>query len=191
MALVGLKAKREDWNVKNSPAGRSDRSSNEYDYLDDVISDIRKRFDIDPDRLVLSGVSVGGTFTWTMACTGRARFAAYLPISGTYWLSPPRSCRTKPQNIIHIHGTSDKTVPLVGRRVGSSAHSNVHHLLKAYAAIGRYRPSAQKLVKDLRCDRKRNARGQILEFCRHSGGHYFRASDIEYALRRFISVGIL
>ena len=69
VALVALQSKNSDWNIKNSPAGRSDRSSNEYAYLDNVIKDITKKFPINKKRLMLAGVSVGGTMTWTMACT--------------------------------------------------------------------------------------------------------------------------
>ena len=191
VALIGLKAKRNDWNVKNSPAGRSDRSSNEFRYLDDVIKDVKRRFPINKKKLVLAGVSVGGTFTWTMACTGRNRFAAFMPISGTYWLNPPTSCSAKSANIIHVHGTSDLTVPLTGRRVGSSAHSNVNEVINAYAKIGKYKRIGKSAVSNLNCTKRRNFRGRILDFCLHGGGHRFRASDIEYAWRRFQSLDIL
>jgi len=191
VALIGLKAKRNDWNVKNSPSGRSDRSSNEFRYLDDVIKDITRRFPINKKRLMLAGVSVGGTFTWTMACTGRNRFAAFMPISGTYWLNPPKSCSAKSANIIHVHGTSDLTVPLKGRRVGSSAHSNVNEVINAYAKIGKYKRIGKSTASNLNCTKRRNLRGRVLDFCLHGGGHSFRAKDIEYAWRRFQSLGIL
>jgi len=191
VALVALKAKRNDWNVKNSPAGRSDRSSNEFSYLDNVIKDITKRFPINRRKLMLAGVSVGGTFTWTMACTGRGRFAAYMPISGTYWRNPPTRCSAGPTNIIHVHGTSDKTVPLGGRRVGSSAHSNVNQVIKAYAKLGRYNHVGKSSPSSLRCTKRKNVSGKVLEFCLHGGGHSFRARDIEYAWRRFRSLGVL
>ena len=191
VALVALKAKRNDWNVKNSPAGRSDRRSNEFSYLDNVIKDITKRLPINRKKLMLAGVSVGGTFTWTMACTGRGRFAAYMPISGTYWLRPPKTCSARSTNIIHVHGTSDLTVPLKGRRVGSSAHSNVNDVILAYAKIGKYKPAGKSSSSGLKCTKRRNARGKILDFCLHGGGHSFRANDIEYAWRRFSALGVL
>ncbi len=191
VALVALKSKRQDWNVKNSPNGRSDRHSNEFSYLDNVIKDITKRFPINRKKLMLAGVSVGGTFTWTMACTGRGRFAAYMPISGTYWLRPPQSCSTRSANVIHVHGTADKTVPLGGRRVGSSAHSDVNQVIKAYAKIGGYKKIGSSSPSGLKCTKRRNLKGNTLDFCLHGGGHSFRAKDIEYAYRRFRALGIL
>lgn len=191
VALVALQSKNSDWNIKNSPAGRSDRSSNEYSYLDNIIKDITKKFPIDNSKMMLSGVSVGGTMTWTMACTGRGRFAAYMPISGTYWLSPPKSCTAKPANVIHVHGTSDKTVPLNGRKVGTSAHSNVKEVIDAYAKIGKYSKTNSSKKASLNCTNRRNLKGKILDFCLHSGGHNFRAQDIEFAWRKFRSLGIL
>lgn len=191
VALVALKSKSNDWNVKNSPAGRSDRSSNEFSYIDNVIGDVTRRFLINKNKLMLAGVSVGGTFTWTMACTGKGRFAAFMPISGTYWLQPPKSCSAKPTNIIHVHGTADLTVPLKGRLVGSSAHSNVNDVIQAYAKIGRFRATKNTANATLRCVNHRNARGKILDFCLHNGGHSFRTKDIEFAWKRFRSLGIL
>lgn len=191
IALVALKAKREDWNVKNSPSGRSDRTSDEDQYLKTVIRDVTGRFSIDRKRLMLAGVSVGGTFTWTMACTGKTHFAAYMPISGTYWLNPPKSCSNAPKNIIHVHGTADRTVPITGRRVGSSAHSNVLQLINAYSRIGDYSTVNKVNTGGLRCSNQKNLNGNILEFCLHDGGHQFRTKDIEYAWRRFQKLGIL
>lgn len=191
VALVALKSKSNDWNVKNSPAGRSDRSSNEFSYIDNVIGDVTRRFLINKKQLMLAGVSVGGTFTWTMACTGKGRFAAFMPISGTYWLQPPKSCSAKPTNIIHVHGTADLTVPLNGRRVGSSAHSDVNEVINAYAKIGKYKRAGKATESNLKCVNRRNPRDKILDFCLHNGGHSFRTKDIEFAWKRFRSLGIL
>lgn len=191
VALVALQSKYSDWNIKNSPAGRSDRGSNEYSYLDNVIGDISRRFPIDTKRLMLAGVSVGGTMTWTMACTGRERFAAFMPISGTYWLSPPKSCSSRPANVIHVHGKADRTVPLAGRRVGTSAHSNVEDVIATYAKIGKYRKINSTKKTSLNCINRRNIKGKILDFCLHGGGHRFRVQDIEYAWEKFRSLGIL
>lgn len=191
VALVAMKSKRNDWNIKNSPSGRSDRSSNEFSYIDNIIMDITRRFQIDKSKLMLAGVSVGGTMTWTMACKGSGRFAAFMPISGTYWLHPPKSCSASPANVIHVHGISDKTVPLKGRPVGSSAHSNVNKVLEAYARIGGYRKIGSSKFNDLSCTQRRNPTGNILEFCLHGGGHRFRAKDIEYTWKRFRELGVL
>jgi len=114
VALVALQSKNSDWNIKNSPAGRSDRSSNEYAYLDNVIKDI-----------------------------------------------------------------------------GTSAHSNVKEVIAAYAKIGKYKKTNSSKATSLNCTNRRNFRGKILDFCLHGGGHRFRAQDIEYAWRKFRSLGVL
>lgn len=191
VALIALKAKNNDWNIKNSPKGRSDRNSNEFNYLDNVIEDITRNFPIDKNKLMLAGVSVGGTFTWTMACTGQNRFAAFMPISGTYWLNPPKSCDAISGNIIHVHGTADLTVPLTGRRVGSSAHSNVEDVIKSYARIKKFKKTGKFITPALRCEARRDTSGNVLDFCLHDGGHNYRVEDIEYAWRKFQSLGVL
>jgi len=191
IALVALQTKSFDWNVKNSPRGRSDRSSNEFTYLDDVIADIKKRFSIDRSKLVLGGMSVGGTFTWTMACTGRNRFAAYMPISGAYWKTPPQSCSTRPQNVIHIHGKHDQIVPLTGRNFSNSGHANIFDIHKAYEKIGGYEERSRSNPVDLNCKISRNGSNKLLELCIHGGEHFFHARHISYVWKRFVELGIL
>lgn len=191
IALVALQTKSFDWNVKNSPRGRADRNSNEYKYLDDVIADVAKRFAIDTSKLVLSGMSVGGTFTWTMACKGRERFAAYIPISGAYWKHPPQSCSSRPQHVIHIHGRHDQIVPLRGRNFSNSGHANIYDLHKAYSKIGGYEKTGNSEPRDLSCKVSRNEADRLLELCIHSGEHFFFAWHISYAWKRFVELGIL
>jgi len=191
IALITLQTKSFDWNVKNSPKGRADRSSNEFDYLDDVIADISKRFAINKEKLVLGGMSVGGTFSWTMACTGRNRFAAYMPISGAYWKFPPKSCSSPPQNVIHIHGKHDQIVPLTGRNFSNSGHANIFDIHKAYAKIANFEVVGKSKPLDLQCKISRNAGGKLLELCIHGGEHHFHARHISYALRRFVELDIL
>ncbi|MDJ0613225.1 MAG: hypothetical protein QNJ29_06070 [Rhizobiaceae bacterium] len=191
VALIALKAVENDWNVRNSPAGRSDRSSNEFSYLDNVIDDVVRRFAVDRDRIVLAGGSVGGTFTWTMACTGINRFAGYIPLGGTYWLNPPEDCSAQPANVIHIHGTADVVVPLTGRQVGTSRHSNVLEVIKAYRKIGNYSKAGTFKETDLTCETSKNRSRKIVDFCLHSGGHVFEARHIEFGWKRFKALGVL
>lgn len=191
IALIAAKSVADDWNIKNSPANRSARNSNEFKYFDDVIRHATKRFAIDPKKIVLAGASVGGTMTWTMACQRGDRFAGFIPVAGTYWLRPPKSCSSRSTNIIHIHGTSDRTVPLEGRRVGTSRHSNIRELHAAYAKIGRYRKTSTSKPIDLTCTHSENDLSKILDLCLHSGGHSFHARHIEFAWKRFQKLGIL
>ena len=63
------------------------RWSGEEDVLD-VIADVRANYNVDPDRIVLSGLSNGGIGAYTIGLKHAYRFSAVLPLSGvTDWLN--------------------------------------------------------------------------------------------------------
>ena len=72
--------------------------------LDDVI----EKYNIDPDRVSVTGISMGGFGTWDMLCTYPNTFAAAAPIcgGGMSW-----SINTKTP-VRAFHGDADGTVPL-------------------------------------------------------------------------------
>jgi len=74
--------------------------------LDEVVS----KHKVDKDRIYVTGLSMGGSGTWSLAAHTPYRFAAIVPISGggeTYWT---RSISRIPTWI--FHGAKDKVVPL-------------------------------------------------------------------------------
>ncbi len=75
-------------------------------FLDDML----EQLPIDPDRVYLTGLSMGGTGTWMLAMARPEAFAAILPVcgSGIYWNA---------FEIAHIptyivHGDCDTAVPI-------------------------------------------------------------------------------
>jgi predicted peptidase len=78
---------------------------------DDVIA----KYHGDPNRLYLTGLSLGGNGTWNLAYKYPERFAALMPISG--WGSP--SLMAPKLNTLPIwvfHGEKDRTVPVKSAR---------------------------------------------------------------------------
>lgn len=96
--------------------GSPSRARDELAFMDQVMDDLRRRFPIDEDRLLVTGFSQGGSMVWDMACYRGARFAAFAPIAGAFWEPLPESCGT-PVNLRHVHGTSDTVVPMAGRPI--------------------------------------------------------------------------
>ena len=75
--------------------------------LDEVVSHYR----VDEDRIYVTGLSMGGAGTWTIAAAYPERFAAIVPIC------PARSLPNKAQEIKDLpiwafHGTKDNRVPI-------------------------------------------------------------------------------
>jgi polyhydroxybutyrate depolymerase len=86
-------------------------------FVAEVADDAAARFGLDRDRMILSGFSVGGSMVSYAACRAPGAFSAYAPISGSFWRPLPDSC-AGPVRLFHIHGWTDGTVPLEGRRIG-------------------------------------------------------------------------
>ncbi|WP_247743989.1 alpha/beta fold hydrolase [Shimia sp. R9_3] len=94
----------------------SGRQLEEISYLHAVRDDAIERFDLDPERIVLAGFSIGGSMVAYTACLDPNSFAAYAPVGGNFWRPHPTECAGQVR-MLHTHGWTDGTVPLEGRVV--------------------------------------------------------------------------
>lgn len=82
--------------------------------LDAFITEMTRRYRVDPQRVYLTGLSMGGYGTWALATRRPDRFAAILPICGG---GEPRLARRLRRLPIWVfHGARDQTVPLARSR---------------------------------------------------------------------------
>lgn len=190
VALVALDAAGDDWKLAHTPQQPDRAEAEEADYLRDVLADVRTRVTLDPARLVLAGFSAGGMFTWTMACDLPGVFQGFVPMSGTFWAPEPARCSAPPANIVHIHGTEDRTVPLTGRAIGGTHQGDVGKVLAMYAAQGGYTHAGEEPgPAGLTCLQSANPQGKRLEFCRFTGGHDFSTARLRYGWGRVTGEG--
>ena len=78
--------------------------------LINLLDDIVARYDVDTERIYLTGLSMGGYGTWTLAAKYPQRFAAIVPICGggkrfLAW-------QLKDVPVWAFHGAKDRVVPL-------------------------------------------------------------------------------
>ncbi len=88
--------------------------SDHLDALDLLIDDVAARYAADPDRLYLTGLSMGGYGTWHLAAVYPDRFAAIAPIcGGGAWHAgfPGRVATLKAVPTWVFHGAKDRVVP--------------------------------------------------------------------------------
>jgi predicted peptidase len=78
--------------------------------LDVFLSDILEKYNVDEDRVYLTGLSMGGFATWKWAAEQPERFAAIAPICGGG--EPVTAWRLRRMPIWAFHGAKDGTVPL-------------------------------------------------------------------------------
>lgn len=183
IALVATKSASQDWLIPGVPENPAEDGSKEFDYYDAVIDDLEARFNIDRTKLVVSGFSAGGMMVWNLACHRGQSFRAFIPIAGTFWQPVPAACPSFPVNLVHIHGLSDKIVPLEGRKIAQTRQGSVTKALELLNTSGGFgNPSVKLEVHgDLKCKQWFGKDQKYLAFCSHPGGHSIKMDYLRAA----------
>jgi len=90
----------------------------ETDVLD-VVAEVRRAYRIDPGRIYLTGHSMGGYGTWSVAMSHPELFAAIAPVSGGG--NPAGMAKIAKIPELVVHGDDDKTVSVEQSRKMVSA----------------------------------------------------------------------
>ncbi len=191
VALIATKSLRDDWAIPGAPSDMNNSGEVEFRYFDAVIDDVSSRFAVDPGKLMATGFSAGGMMTWNLICHRSDSFAAFVPVSGTFWDPVPDTCTTPPATVLHIHGDADRTVPLMGRNIGQTKQGEVPRTLEMYAAYGGFGPVKTAQMLDMGCEMRENDSGNMLGFCMFEGGHSFKSSYLKMAWEMFEADGTL
>ena len=85
-----------------------------------LIENVEQRYRVDPDRIYLTGVSLGAYTAWSMASIMPQRFAAIVPVSG--WGYPDEVPNMRDLNVWAFHGENDLIVPQARHRALIEAH---------------------------------------------------------------------
>jgi predicted peptidase len=80
------------------------------DMLVALLDEVQSSYAVDPDRVYLTGLSMGGYGTWGLACREPQRFAAIAPICGGGQRYLAERLRNVP--VWAFHGAKDPVVPL-------------------------------------------------------------------------------
>lgn len=82
----------------------------------EVLAEMRRAYRIDADRVYLTGHSMGGFGTWSVAMNHPEVFAAIAPVSGGV-MNPAGIAKIAHIPELIVHGDADKTVPVERSRV--------------------------------------------------------------------------
>ena len=111
-------AKNEQGTIKDFPfiavspqCPKDSRWNLQVDTLDALLDELERTHLVDPERIYVTGLSMGGFGTWALAAALPQRFAAIAPICGG---GDPRTTRTIPHLPAWVfHGARDETVPML------------------------------------------------------------------------------
>lgn len=179
--LVAMDGESHSWSFPGKLTGTRD----DFAYVAQVIADVKRRFPIDPSRMLAAGFSVGGSMVWSIACRMGPAFSGYAPMSGAYWEPMPEDCPGGPVALRHIHGLADKTVPMAGRslRNGLFKQGDANESFRRLLVRNGCGPEPEHVTVrgPLTCRSWSAAAcksGKPAEFCVHDGGHTIEASWI-------------
>lgn len=82
-----------------------------------LLDDIEAHYQIDPDRISLTGWSMGGYGVWWMAKAMPDRFAALVPVAGGYIYNAKQLCPLSKIPTWVFHGKKDRNVQFIQSQV--------------------------------------------------------------------------
>ncbi|MBE7175202.1 MAG: dienelactone hydrolase family protein [Mucilaginibacter polytrichastri] len=80
--------------------------------LDKMLDEVVKKYNVDPNRIIINGYSLGGNGAWKWAQYNPNRFAGMVATSG--WGTPSEGYKLVNLPIQAFHGTADKSVNVSG-----------------------------------------------------------------------------
>ncbi len=84
-------------------------------FILELVERLQERYNVDPDRIYLTGASNGGMMTQLMGCRHSDVFAAIAPVMGSLEKVNAYGCEPRaPVSVLLIHGTADPIVPYEG-----------------------------------------------------------------------------
>ena len=83
-------------------------------YLLAVLRDMKRRYNVDSQRVFIVGHSNGGFMGYRLACELSEQIAGVVSMAGAAWKDPSRCHPTTPVAILQIHGDADDTVRYEG-----------------------------------------------------------------------------
>ncbi len=112
------------WNP--CPIGGDNKSTaDDIGFVESLINEISSQYSIDMERIYASGYSNGGMMAYGLANYKSDLIAAVASVSGAMLdcIGPT----SHPMPVIHLHGTSDYSIPYNGSSEWSSVQSTLNH----------------------------------------------------------------
>lgn len=187
LVVVAPQGLGKSWSFPGSPS----QSRDEMAFVDALLADLETRHGLDPDRMLVTGFSLGGSMVWNIACYRGDKFAGYAPIAGAFWDPIPQKCPSPMPILLHVHGKNDQTVPLAGRAIANSRQGDVFESLTRWRIQGQCNDNTPTNSTDgraLSCQRWSNCGGGVIEICLHEGKHAIRTEWVMRAWDELVAI---
>jgi polyhydroxybutyrate depolymerase len=152
----------------------SDDPRDDVAWLAAVRADAIARFDVDPERTISTGFSIGASMSLLIACDAPDAWSVFYPTGGSFWEPQPADCGSPVRPVRHVHGDADETWPVAGRSFGVAQQGSVEDEMSLWTSVNGCDPDRVEVYEEgpLSCTRWIDCdTGEPVEDCRHAGGH--------------------
>jgi len=165
-----------------SPRGGRD----DVRFVERVLEHAAARFGLDLKKTVVAGFSSGGSMAWYFSCYSVSPLAGVVAVAGGLRRPLPpvgavsgddagsRKCPAGPRKVVHIHGFSDRQVPLEGLGIRDWHQGDVFEGLSIQRASNQCRSRPDKVSTEggYWCrEWNQCTSGKPVRLCLHAGGH--------------------
>lgn len=177
------------WNAGGiPPVGYAEKKDiDDVGFIRAVIANIKHRYNVDKNRIYVTGVSKGGMLAYRLACEMPDEIAAIAPVAATMEISYDQCKVARRVPLLHIHGTADRNVPLAGGKDKYSARKANYRAVKTVLEYWRkesacserqetsYRKGDASCMSYVGCDDDAEVTLCLVE----GGGHVWPGPDIK------------
>lgn len=167
------------WSAGECCGPARDENVDDVGFIRAMLVEVRKKWNVDGDRIYATGISNGGLMAYRLACEMSDVFRAIAPVAGTD--NTLKCTPSHPVSVLHIHAKNDSHVLFDGGAGPDAFKSAVNEFTSVPATISKWTklnactspPRRSLEVKGAYCERHEPCKNAtVVELCvTESGGH--------------------
>lgn len=123
-------------NIQTHPNYASEHNIDDVVFLSKMIDEAKTNFNVDENRIYVTGISQGGMMSYRLACELSDKIAAIAPVAPP---AVPMNCiPSKQVSLMHIHGTADPCAPFLGGMSGGCLGTQPEPFQSAQEMVNRW-----------------------------------------------------
>lgn len=175
---------KNSWNTQGEPAvGFASRNGiDDVGFARAMIGQISASYPVDPSRIFAVGMSAGGMMAYSLACDMPDQISAIAVVAGT--MTDSTCAGVAGISLLHIHGTNDQNVPMMGGSGTMSARRASYPPVMAGVSLFEQRNQCSSAgatsnpASDTTCDTRACAAGETVTLCTVAqGGHAWPGTE--------------
>lgn len=146
--------KHQFWNATPACCNFYDSEVDDSAYLQGLIDETKKQYNVDPNRVYLIGHSNGGFMSHRMAYDHPDTIAAIASLAGAAIPDMEPDPTTNPVNILQIHGSKDTVIRYEGGDINGVNYPSAEETVELWAKRNGITPKIKQRRKKLDLDKR-------------------------------------